>query len=124
MNKIKGLVVTGQGIGQYYISREGYRKQFIQKLGFDPIYGTLNLKLTEPFIRGDTSSIEIEGFSDEGRTFGACRCFPAKICGVKCAIVQPERSDYPPNLVEIIAPVQLRKTLNLKDGDILEVILE
>ena len=43
---------------------------------------------------------------------------------IKGAIVRPERSSYIPNIVEIIAPMQLRKTLNLKDGDELEVILD
>jgi riboflavin kinase len=43
---------------------------------------------------------------------------------VKCAIIRPDRSSYPLNLVEIIAPVNLRKTLGIKDGDEVEVTLE
>ena len=46
---MRGRVVGGLGQGQYYISRKGYRHQFIQKLGFVPFPGTLNIKLDEPF---------------------------------------------------------------------------
>ena len=124
MNELKGKIVTGLGEGQYYISREGYRKQFNLKLGFDPSPGTLNLKLAEPFPQAEADFIKIEGFVDENGTFGGCKCYRVMIGDIKGAIVRPERSSYPPNLIEVIAPVHLRKTLNLKDGDELEMILE
>jgi riboflavin kinase len=124
MNELKGKIVTGLGEGQYYISREGYRKQFNLKLGFDPSPGTLNLKLAEPFPQAEADFIKIEGFVDENGTFGGCKCYRVMIGDIKGAIVRPERSSYPPNLIEVIAPVHLRKALNLKDGDELEMILE
>ena len=124
MNELKGKIVTGLGEGQYYISREGYRKQFNLKLGFDPSPGTLNLKLAEPFPQAEADSIKVEGFVDENGTFGGCKCYRVMIGDIKGAIVRPERSSYPPNLIEVIAPVHLRKALNLKDGDELEMILE
>ena len=124
MKFIRGRVVTGLGEGRYYLSREGYRKQFKQKLGFDPYPGTLNLKLSEPFCQSSEGSIEIEGFNDEGRAFGGCRCYLLMIRDVRCAAVRPERSRYPPDLVEIIAPVNLRKALGLYDGDTVDMVLE
>jgi riboflavin kinase, archaea type len=123
-NKIRGKVVGGLGEGQYYISVDGYKSQFNEKLCFDPYPGTLNLKLFEPFVQPVAGSIKIEGFRDEKRTFGECRCYPVKINGIKGAIVRPERSSYPANLIEVIAPVNLRKTLCLSDGDEIEVMLE
>jgi riboflavin kinase len=124
--RIRGRVASGLGEGQYYISREGYRRQFSEKLGFDPSPGTLNLQLDEPFALSDSDpkSVRIEGFCDEGRTFGACRCRPVKINGIKGAIVRPERTSYPTTLLELIAPVNLREALGLSDGDVVEVILE
>ncbi len=123
-NRIRGKIASGLGEGQYYISVGGYRNQFKEKLGFDPYPGTLNLKLVEPFAQTAAGSIKIEGFKDENRTFGECRCYPVKINGIKGAIVRPERSSYPANLVEVIAPVNLRKTFSLSDGDEVEVMLE
>jgi riboflavin kinase len=124
INKIKGKVVSGLGEGQYYISLQGYRTQFLEKLGFDPCPGTLNLKLSEPFVSSNSSSVVIDGFKDESRTYGGGRCYPVKILGLDCAIIRPERSNYPSDLVEVIAPVHFRKTFGLLDGDLVEVVLE
>ena len=124
MTKLKGKIITGLGEGQYYISRDGYRKQFNLKLGFDPSPGTLNLKLAAPFTQTEADSIEIGGFVDENGTFGGCKCYRVMIGDIRGAIVRPERSNYPLDLVEVIAPVHLRKALNLKDGDELEMNLE
>ena len=46
---LEGTVFTGLGEGAYYIGRESYRKQFAEKLGFDPYPGTLNLKLATDY---------------------------------------------------------------------------
>jgi len=121
--KIKGVVASGIGEGQYYISLEGYRVQFSQKLGFTPYPGTLNLRSSEPFGKDNAGAVKIEGFKDERRTYGACQCYPADIGGVVGAIIRPERSSYPSHLLEIISPVELRKALGLSDGDEVEVIL-
>jgi len=118
---VRGKVAAGLGEGQYYISREGYRAQFLKKLGFEPFPGTLNIKLDEPFVPVTWQAIKIEGFQDEGRTFGDCRCYRIRVKGIEAAIVRPERSSYPANLVEVIAPVSLREALGLANGDEVEV---
>src|ERR671928_100116 len=43
----KGTIVSGMGEGAYYMSLDGYKKQFKEKLGYEPFPGTLNLKLEE-----------------------------------------------------------------------------
>jgi len=120
---LEGTVFTGLGEGAYYISLEQYRKQFMEKLGFDPYAGTLNLKLTTDYdikTRSELEAypaVEIEGFKDENRTFGNVKCYPAIIENkVKGAIVSALRSHYDASIVEVIAPVPLRKHLKLKDG--------
>lgn len=123
---VKGRVAAGLGEGQYYISREGYKRQFSEKLGFTPSPGTLNLISDEPFAlnSSDPKSVRVEGFEDEGRTFGGCWSRPVTIGGIKGAIVRPERTSYPATLLELIAPVNLREALSLSDGDEVEVVLE
>ncbi|MEM2081825.1 MAG: DUF120 domain-containing protein, partial [Candidatus Bathyarchaeia archaeon] len=120
---LEGTVFTGLGEGAYYILKEPYRKQFIEKLGFDPYPGTLNLKLTTDYdqkARAELEAypaIEIQGFKNEDRTFGLVKCYPAKIDNkVKGALVFALRSHYDKSVLEVIAPVYLRKQLNLKDG--------
>jgi len=120
---LEGVVFTGLGEGAYYISREPYRRQFIEKLGFDPYPGTLNLKLTTDYDIKSRSelevypAIEIEGFQNENRTFGSVKCYPAIIENkVKGALILALRSHYDASVIEVIAPVFMRKQLKLKDG--------
>jgi len=120
---LEGTVFTGLGEGAYYISREQYRKQFIEKLGFDPYPGTLNLKLTTDYdvkTRDELEAypgIEVEGFVNEDRTFGPVKCYPVTIDNKeRGALILALRSHYDASVLEIIAPVPLRKHLKLKDG--------
>ena len=121
---LEGTVFTGLGEGAYYITKEHYRKQFIEKLGFDPYPGTLNLKLTTEYdMKTRTEleaypAVEIQGFKNEDRTFGLVKCYPAKIDNkIKGALILALRSHYDRSVLELIAPVNLRKHLNLKDGN-------
>jgi riboflavin kinase len=120
---LEGTVFTGLGEGAYYISKEGYRKQFIEKLGFDPYPGTLNLRLTTDYdvkARNELEAypaVEIEGFKSEDRTFGPVKCYTVIIENkAKGALILALRSHYDASVLEIIAPVFLRKHLKLKDG--------
>jgi riboflavin kinase len=120
---LEGTVFTGLGEGAYYISREQYRRQFMEKLGFDPYPGTLNLKLTTDYdvrTRDELEAypgIEVEGFVNEDRTFGPVKCYPVTIENrERGALILALRSHYDASVLEIIAPVPLRKHLKLKDG--------
>jgi riboflavin kinase len=121
---LTGKVITGLGEGQYYISLEGYRSQFIKKLGFTPYPGTLNVKLDTPSVdirKGISADLEISGFTKENRTFGRGSCFNIMIMDINGAVIVPERTHYPEDIIEIIAPVNLRKYLKLRDGSTVEV---
>jgi riboflavin kinase len=120
--ELEGKVVTGLGEGQYYIAKDGYRKQFESRFGFTPFPGTLNISLSHQSASlrrklDESSGIRLDGFRGKGRTFGGGKCFKAVIDGVDAAVVIPERTHYPMDIIEIVAPVNFRKTLNLKDGD-------
>ncbi len=120
---LEGTVFTGLGEGAYYICKEHYRQQFVEKLGFDPYPGTLNLKITSDYdvkTRSELEAypaVEIEGFKNEDRTFGIVRCYHVMVENkVKGALVTAMRTHYDVSVLEIIAPVCLRKQLGLKDG--------
>ena len=118
---MRGKISAGLGQGRYFISREGYSRQFLQHLGFVPFPGTLNVLLDEPF-PAEQQAIKIEGFLEEGRSFGECKCYRIKLNGIDAAVVRPERSRYPAELIEVIAPLKLR-ALGLEDGDPVEVVV-
>lgn len=122
--EIHGKAFTGLGEGAYYVSLRGYRRQFLKRLGFDPYPGTLNIRIDSPSdrrLRRDLerhSSIRIEGFEDGHRTYGWAKCYPAEINGeLKGAVIVLERTHYDDSVLEVIAPVDIRAALNVKDGD-------
>jgi len=125
---LEGTVFTGFGEGAYYISKADYKKQIMEKMGFEPYPGTLNVKLNSDYdikTRKDLEAypaVEVMGFQNETRTFGLVKCYPAIIGGtVKGALVTALRSHYDASVLEIIAPVCLRKQLGLKDGNKVKV---
>jgi riboflavin kinase len=122
---ISGTIFSGMGEGRYYTTLERYVRQFEEKLGFIPVPGTLNievdpLELSKLHLLRSYRGIIIKSFSTADRSFGAVTCYPARIKDIECVVIQPRRTHYS-NVLELIAPVNLRKTLNLSDGDKVEV---
>jgi riboflavin kinase len=120
---IVGELFSGFGEGAYYISHKGYEKQFEKKLGFKPYPGTLNLRIQGQDIGKkkmieEFSTIIVDGFSNDARNFGSVKCCKAIINEkVEGAIVFALRTHYGEDVIEIIAPYDLRNKLKLKDGD-------
>jgi len=123
---LAGTVISGLGEGRYYMSLPHYKEHFGKYLGFEPFPGTLNIKLdaTSTEVRKHLDHvgwIVVPGFTADERTFGGARLLPCRIRGHKCAIVEPSRTHYPSDIIEVIAACQLRKALNLNDNDTIEV---
>ena len=123
---LTGELVSGLGEGRYYMSLAPYREQFLEKLGFEPFPGTLNVRLDQGSIatrkKLETLGwISIRGFHANERTYGDARCLPCRIGDHRCGIVVPGRTHYPEDIVEVISPVELRKELGLSDHDVVRV---
>jgi riboflavin kinase, archaea type len=123
---LNGAVVSGIGEGKYYMSLGPYKEQFSALLGFEPYPGTLNIRLapSSMTVRKKIDALDwtrIKGFSTDGRTFGDARCIPCRIGTIKCGIVVPGRTHYPDDLVEVIAPIALRRKLGVEDNDSVNV---
>ncbi|MBI5635981.1 CTP-dependent riboflavin kinase [Candidatus Micrarchaeota archaeon] len=117
--KLEGVVCSGLGEGKYYMSQDGYKKQFKEKLGLSIFEGTLNLRSdaleVKEFLFG-LRKIRVDGFHTPARTFGAVNAFKATLNGEKIAVIVPDRTKHDEGLVEVIAESDLRKKLGLKDG--------
>ena len=120
---MKGIVFSGKGEGTNFIKLPWVRKQITEKLGFTPHPGTLNIKLTAESLKLRTSlekkrAIEISPASG----FHRGKCFEAYLANnMRCAVVIPETPDYPRDAIEVIAPIDLREKLQLRDGDCVKV---
>jgi len=126
----EGRVVSGMGEGAYYMSLAGYRKQFYEKLGYEPYPGTLNVKLVDKIFRdarreiGKYPSIFIDGFSDTKRTYGWAKCYLAHINDGairNAAVLVLERTHYDESMLEIIAPVSIKDTAGIHNGDKIKI---
>ncbi len=149
----KGKIVSGMGEGSYYMSLNGYKKQFKEKLGYEPFPGTLNLRLEDKTYMdrkkelANFPSIYIEGFKDENRTFGWVKCYPAFLTlennqskrdninfniikkdatwiKLTSAILALERTHHDNKLLEIISPQCIKETAKVKNGDIVTIVLD
>ncbi|MBU0628226.1 MAG: CTP-dependent riboflavin kinase [Nanoarchaeota archaeon] len=117
---ITGTLKKGFGEGAYYVSQKEYQNRFKEKLGFEAYPGTLNLSINKEelllFI-SNSEPVKIEGFQTKERTFGSLTCYKVKIKNIDAAIVVPERTRHEESMIELIAPVNLRDKLNLKEND-------
>ena len=126
----EGHIITGMGEGAYYMSLKGYKQQFKDKLGYEPYPGTLNIKLNSSlYVEAKKEmlkypSINIEGFSDQSRTFGWVKCYPAYINdsdNINSSILILERTHYDDSIIEIIAPFSIKEQFSLKNGDYIKL---
>ena len=125
----EGSVVSGMGEGAYYMSFEGYRKQFKEKLGYEPYPGTLNILLTDQLFMnarrelGSRPSIFVDGFGDGTRTYGWVKCYRATVNGTvdNAAVLVLERTHYDDSMLEVIAPMSIKDAAGIKNGDRIKV---
>jgi riboflavin kinase, archaea type len=124
MNNITfhGKVITGEGNGKKYLALPWVKQQIEEKLGYTPFLGTLNLKLNK-------ESAARKKFLEKARATTICPAqgycigtlYEATVGNVSCTVVAPKVEGYKKDLLEVIAPVNLRDALKLKDGDAVTV---
>jgi riboflavin kinase len=130
--KTRGEVTSGLGKGREFVTLDGYVDQFLEKLGYEPYPGTLNVELESELTCAfdELDSIRIGGWEDGDRSFGSVDCYPANIVrdrngsGVPLHVLVPDRTDHDASTIEIIAPVNLRDEFDLSDGTSIEVQIE
>lgn len=124
---LRGRVTEGMGEGGHYISLEGYRVQFVERLGYEPFPGTLNVSLDEESVRrrgrlASLDAIPIDGWEDEQRTYGPAVCYPATLANeagdryAAAHAIVPERTHHDEDNLEVIAPDKLRDELGLGEA--------
>ena len=122
--KIHGTVTSGTGEAGRITELPWVKIQFIEKLGIDPYPGTFNIEV----IAGDmhklnilrhAESIEILP-TDEHHCKGIS--FPALVAGkVKGAVIIPLVPGYPSGQLEIISSKNIKRSIMVKDGDLIEI---
>jgi riboflavin kinase len=123
--KFNGILFTGEGEGKKYLALPWVNQQLKKNLGYEPFLGTLNLKLTAESVKHKKDLVKTKSiavYPAEGYCVGLL--FKAAINFLDCAVIIPQIQDYPENVLEVIAQVNLREKLGLKDGDAIAVSVQ
>lgn len=112
-----GIVFSGKGEGRKFVELPWFQTQVQEKLGFKPYLGTLNLHVTAQVFEQIgflEKSVGIAVTPASGYCAGVLlKCKKGRI---DCGVIIPKVPKYPQNVVEIIAPVNLREKLSLVDN--------
>lgn len=121
--KIQVEIISGDNKGQYFMSLDVYKVQFMGILGFEPFPGTLNLKIDSDGAYKIKKLMEkMDTVKGRGK-FGDVKLIKARLKGeAEGALVFPVKTHHEAEILEFISPLNLRKSLQLQDGD--RVILE
>lgn len=120
MKKIyKGQVFSGKGVATTRVKQN--LEVYQQESNMNLVPGTLNLRLTEDFkIPEGSVYISPERIKPIEKERGVT-IVPARIRAENVMILIPDRPIYKKNIIEIIAPFNIRQKFCLKDGDGVEV---
>ncbi len=125
--KITGKIISGAGEGAYFTQIDWVQQQCSEKLGFKPYPGTLNLEITSddlPIAASLDQKNGVELISPDPN-FCNAKAFPVKLGKINGAIIIPEEKVriHSENVIEIIAPLNIKSFLNVKDGDAVKILL-
>jgi CTP-dependent riboflavin kinase len=124
---ISGILMSGSRKAAFFTQLEWVKILFRNLLGFDPYPGTLNLQLS-----GEDEELLAEVRKGPGiplippdAAYCQSRAYPVRIGTIPGAIILPEERVriHDQEIVEIMAPVSLRETLHLQDGDRVDISL-
>jgi CTP-dependent riboflavin kinase len=123
--KIRGKIISGAREAAFFTQLDWVKEQCLDKLGFAPYPGTVNIEVSKEDLvtlklikeEGGIRLIPPDPQFCEGRTLRA------SIGGVDgCVFIPPQDVNvHEPNIVEFMAPVMLKSTLGVDDGDLVTV---
>ena len=128
--RMTGRLIKGRGEGAGFTQLPWVKEAFTRILGFEPYPGTVNLRVDLSHEAKDVlrSIRESEGIlmpPPEGSGFCAARCFRGRLgAGCSAGLVIPEVEGYYEDVLELVAPVSVRETLGVSEGDPIEVEID
>jgi HAD superfamily hydrolase (TIGR01509 family) len=125
---LQGRVASGSRTAARFTQLDWVQQQCREKLGFAPFPGTLNLHISAHYVSviaalRATDAVELNSVENNNC---AAKLIPLTIKGIQGAIVIPEAklNIHRENVVEVIAPIALRESLNLADGQLVTVFAD
>ena len=143
-NKITGRVVSGMAQAARFMELPAYQQKISIATGHSFFPGTFNIQTSivglDKYLRKD-KMITVNAFNSDGRQYGGIKLMPARLLiykfhrGVielpitsnmsqeKVWILIPERTRHSKDVAEIVHEKHLRSLYNLKDDDLIELVV-
>lgn len=119
-SRLTGRVVSGVRRAAGFTQLGWVQAQCLEKLGFKPYPGTLNVEVSEDSLAALAAVERQEGpaLIPPDRSFCEARVFPLSIGAVSGAMILPSEDVriHDKQVIEVMAPVNLRDELHLEDG--------
>ena len=124
---IAGKIIGGAKQGAFFTQLEWFQEQCDEKLGFKPYPGTLNLEISGeylPIIESLDREGAIEIISPDPN-FCNAKAFRVSLGEIGGAIIMPDEKVrvHPKNIIEIVAPTEIKTSLGVADGDFISVVI-
>jgi riboflavin kinase, archaea type len=123
--RIEGKVVRGVGESKGFLTIDWVSARLQEAFSFQSFPGTLNISLHDP---GAQRALKEKGrIRLVHRTEGFCDAILVKgLINEKheCGVVIPLVDGYDERLLEVVAPVNLKETLHINDGDVVTLELD
>jgi len=125
---IQGRLISGVKQAAFFTQLEWVKEQCLEKLGFIPYPGTVNLEVLEidlPKLRLIQKEEGIRLIPPDPK-FCEGRTLRASIESIRgCLFIPPQEANvHQPNIIEFMAPVLVKSILGVEEGDILTIEVE
>jgi CTP-dependent riboflavin kinase len=118
---ITGKIIGGVKQGAFFTQLDWFQEQCLERLGFKPFPGTLNIEIPANNVSRIEALEDKKGveFIPPDAAFCSGKAFPISVEGINGAIIIPAREVrvHAKNVIEVIAPLPLKKTLKKTDDD-------
>ena len=125
---LTGKIVSGIKQGVFFTQLDWVQEQCLEKLGFKPYPGTLNLEIAHENMAIIEALKPQEGVElvPPDSNFCSGFVFPITVEGIPGAIVAPAEDVrvHGKNIIEIISHLGLKDALGVKDGDFVSLIVD
>ncbi len=123
--QITGRIKSGTGKATFFTQLDWVQRQCGEKLGFKPYPGTLNLEVAKDSHSSLRRLREEDGVEliPPDPDYCRARAIGIRLGDIAGALIIPagEVNVHGENIVEILAPVHIKETLGLYDGDLLTI---
>ncbi len=119
--RLTGTVVSGLGQSASFLCIPWVSGQITSRLNFSPYPGTLNIDVHDSGTQEVLKRLGKERIVPAEEGYCEALLFRGTVAGrYPCGVILPLVPGYPESILEIVAPVHLKRALGVGDGESIE----